>query len=440
MLIEPALEGAGIALPPGPRIPRAAQGVIAVANRRIALQEVRKRFGPDFTVDVPIFGLNSVISAPDNVRAIFRSGPEHLDTVDASLGRVMGPNSLFALSGDRHRVQRKILVPPFHGRRLRTYEALVERETLTELRTWPAGTSVPSLPSMMRITLNTILRAVFGADGAQLERLRALLPPSVALGSMLAILPVPRWERPGFMPWARLARYRREYDAIVDELIAIARSDDHLDDREDVLALMLQSRFDDGSPMTRDQIADQLTTVITAGYETTATTLAWAVERISRHPELLERLTFDVDRGETTLLEATIFEVQRTRPVIDVTFRSVAAPRFELGEWVLPHGHAIVVAIGLVHTDEALFPDPHRFLPDRFIDAKPDANQWIPYGGGARRCLGATFATMELRVVLQTLLRNYALRPTGAPSERFHSRGVACAPALGGRVTVRPRT
>lgn len=426
-------------LPPGPRIPKLAQGALTVANRRIALREVRKRYGPDFTVDVPIFGRNAVISDPTNVRTVFRSGPDQLDTIEASLGRVMGPNSLFALSGEAHRVQRKLLVPPFHGRRLAAYASVVERETLAELAHWPSGAEVPALPSMMRITLNTILRAVFGAEGTQFERLRTLLPPSVALGSMLALVPVPRWERPGFLPWARLAAYRREYDAIVDELIAIARADDDLEARDDVLAMMLASRYDDGSVMTRDQIADQLATVLTAGYETTATTLAWAVERVQRHPELLARLSDDVAGGGTALLDAVILEVQRTRPVVDVTFRSVVAPSYELGEWVLPHGHPIVVAIGLVHTDDALFPDAHRFQPDRFLGVKPDVNQWIPYGGGVRRCLGAAFATMELRIVLQTLLRNYVLLPSTAPDERVQSRGVACAPSRGGLAVMRPR-
>jgi len=438
VLVSP-LARTDVALPPGPPLPRLAQGVITLANRRVALRELRKRYGPDFTVDVPIFGRNVVISDPANVRAIFKSPPEQLDTIDQSLGRVMGPNSLFALRADEHRIQRKILVPPFHGRRLKAHEQLIERETLAELARWPHGVPVESLPSMMRITLNVILRAVFGANGSQLERLRTLIPVSVALGSLLAIVPVPRWERLSFAPWGRLARYRREYDAVVDELIAIARADDALGSREDMLAMMLQSRYDDGASMSRDQLADQLLTVLTAGYETTATTLAWAIERISRHPIALERLVAETERGESEFMTATILEVQRTRPVIDCTFRSVAAPFFELGDWNLPRLQPIVVSIGLVHTDESVFPNHERFDPDRFITAKPDVNQWIPYGGGARRCLGAAFATMELKVVLQTLLRAYTLVPTTEPAERFHSRGVAFAPHRGGRAVVLPR-
>ena len=428
-----------IRLPPGPPIPRAVQGVLAVANRTVALEVVRRRYGSAFSIHLPIFGRMVVLSDPDDIRQLFRAGPDAVDTTETNLGRVMGPNSLFALTGDRHRAQRKLMTPPFHGRRLTAFEAIVEREAVDEFATWPQDRTFATMPSMMRITLNVILRAVFGAEGQELERLRQMLPPAIQLGSMLALVPVPQWDWGRWSPWGRFHLYRREYDAIVDKLIDKAQSDPKLDAREDVLSLMLQSRYEDGSPMTRAEIADELMTLLAAGHETTATTLAWAVERLQRHPELLDRLNADLDNGSEELLHATILEVQRTRPVVDQTFRQVKAPTLQIGPWTFPQGQTIVASIGLLHADETVFPDARRFDPDRFISRPPDPAEWIPYGGGVRRCIGAAFATMEMRVVLRTLLRDYVISPTSTRDERCQSRGVAIAPGRGALVRVQPR-
>jgi cytochrome P450 len=291
----------------------------------------------------------------------------------------------------------------------------------------------------MRITLGVILRAVFGAEGAELDQLRGLLPRMVALGSRLALLPVPRVELGGLSPWGRFRVMRRRYDAIVERLIATARDGD-LDGRDDILATMLHSRYDDGSAMSHAEIADQLLTLLAAGHETTATTLAWAVERLRRHPRVLDALAGEVDAGGTALRLATIHEVQRTRPVIDIVGRQVKVDGLQIGRWTLPRGCAVLVSIALIHEDGSLFPDPKAFDPNRFLDAKPDLYQWIPFGGGTRRCLGAAFATMELNVVLRTMLRDFVLLPTAEPAERWHSRGVANAPGKGGVAVVRRRT
>jgi cytochrome P450 len=428
-----------IKLPPGPPIPRAVQGILAVANRTVALEVVRRRYGSAFSIHLPIFGRMVVLSDPDDIRQLFRAGPDAVDTTEANLGRVMGPNSLFALTGDRHRAQRKLMTPPFHGRRLAAFEAIVEREAIDEFATWPHDQTFATMPSMMRITLNVILRAVFGADGQELERLRELLPPAIQLGSMLALVPVPQWDWGRWSPWGRFHLNRREYDAIVDRLIDKAQSDPDLDAREDVLSLLLQSRYEDGSPMSRAEIADELITLLAAGHETTATTLAWAVERLQRHPELLDRLNADLDAGSEELLHATILEVQRTRPVVDQTFRQVKAPTLRIGPWTFPQGQTIVASIGLLHTDETVFPNARRFDPDRFISRSPDPAEWIPYGGGVRRCIGAAFATMEMRVVLRTLLRDYVIKPTNSRDEPSQSRGVAIAPGRGALVRLQPR-
>lgn len=426
-------------LPPGPSTPRLAQGVYALTRPMRGMRRLRDRYGDAFSVNVPIFGPAVVISAPAEVKQLFTAGPEIVENVQPNLGRVLGPGSLFALTGERHRRQRKLLVPPFHGRRLAAYEKIVEEETVRELASWPEGRAFATLPSMMRITLNAILRAVFGAEGAEFARLRALLPPFVTLGSRLAVLPVPKADLGRWSPWGRFARMRREYDAIVERLIAMAERAGGMGERDDVLAMMLQSRYDDGTAMSHAEIADQLLTLLTAGHETTATTLAWAVERLRRHPAVLRELVAEADAGGGALREATITEVQRTRPVIDVVGRHVKADGYRLGRWTLPKGHTVIVSIALIHDDETLFPDARAFAPSRFADARPGLYEWIPFGGGARRCIGAAFATMEMNVVLRTLLRDFTLVPTAERDERWHSRGVAGAPAKGGRAVVHRR-
>ncbi|WP_086843175.1 cytochrome P450 [Amycolatopsis kentuckyensis] len=417
-------------LPPGPTAPRAVQGAYALTQPLRGMRRLKDRYGDAFTVNVPIFGNAVVISSPAEIKQLFTSGPELVDNLEVNLGRVLGPRSMFALSGDEHKRQRKLLVPPFHGRRLAAYEKIVEEETRRELASWPENKAFTTLPSMMRITLNAILRAVFGAEGAEFAELRELLPPFVTLGSRLAVLPISKKGR--FNPWRRFERMRREYDAIVDRLIAKARAEE----KDDVLSMMLQTRYDDGSGLSREEISDQLLTLLTAGHETTATTLAWAVERLRRHPALLAELA----GGDGKLLDATILEVQRTRPVIDLTARQVKQDGFRLGRWTLPKGYAVLVSIALIHDDDTVFPHAAAFDPHRFEGARPDLYQWIPFGGGTRRCLGAAFATMEMTVVLRTLLRDFTLVPTSEPGERWHSRGVAYAPAKGGRAVVRRRT
>ena len=401
---------------------------------------MRDRYGDAFTVNVPIFGRAVVISDPAQVRQVFMAGPDAADNLDRNLGRVLGPGSLFALAGQEHHRQRRLLVPPFHGRRLAAYERIVEEETAGELASWPQGRPFATLPSMMRITLNIILRAVFGSEGAEFAALRELLPRMIRLGSRLAVLPVPNVDLGRWSPWGRFWGMRREYDVIVERLIAKAQRDGSRAERDDILALMLQSRYEDGSAMSRDEIADQLLTLLAAGHETTATTLAWAVERLRRHPAILRALVEEVDTGGNALRDATILEVQRTRPVIDMVGRQVKANSFQVGRWTLPKGYAVLISITLIHHNESLFPNPRTFDPHRFLGARPDLYQWIPFGGGTRRCLGAAFANMEMNVVLRTMLRDVTLVPTDEPGERWHSRGVANAPAKGGRAIVRRRT
>jgi cytochrome P450 len=429
----------GVRLPPGPALPRRVQGAAFLASRRRMTQLMRRRYGRVFSLHVPLFGRAVFVSDPALVKQLFMTSTDIVGNVEPNLGRVLGRGSFFNLEGDEHRRQRKLLVPPFHGKRMQSYESIIEEETLREAATWPQGQPFETLAPMMRITLNAILRAVFGAEGAELDALRALLPPLVTLGSRLALLPGRQVELGRWTPWGRFAAYRRQFDAIVGRLIAKASADPAADDRGDILSLMLQARYDDGGAMSHDDISDQLLTLLAAGHETTATTLAWAVERLRRHPALLARLVAEADAGGSELRQATIIEVQRTRPVIDIAGRTVKADSVRLGEWVIPRGYNILVGISLIHDDEEVFPDAASFNPDRFVGAKPDSYAWIPFGGGTRRCIGAAFANMEMNVVLRTLLRDFELSSTYEPPERWHSRGVAYAPAKGGVAIVHRR-
>ena len=397
------------------------------------------RYGDAFSLHVPIYGPLVVVADPKLAKQVFTAAPDVLGNIRPNLSRLLGSGSVFALDNDEHRQRRRLLAPPFHGKSIKNYESIIEEETLREIAAWPQGTAFPTLPSTMRITLNAILRAVFGAEGAELDELRRIIPPWVTLGSRMAMLPNPSRTYGRYSPWGRLVEYRRCYDAIVDTLIAGERSDPNFENRTDVLALMLRSTYEDGSAMSRKDIGDELLTLLAAGHETTASTLGWAFERLSRHPDVLTALVAEAETGGTELRQATILEVQRQRTVIDAAGRHVHAAAFELGDWTIPRGHTIIVSIARLHTDAELFADPDRFDPQRFVGTKPPSFGWLPYGGGARRCVGAVFANMEMDVVLRTVLRHFTIETTDAPGEKFHSRGVAYTPKDGGRIAVRRR-
>lgn len=425
-------------LPPGPRLPRPVQGVGFGIARRQALQLLHRRYGTAFTVHLPIYGRAVVISDPALAKELFTAPQESLTNVDPNLGRVLGESSMFALEGTDHRRRRKLLTPPLHGRRITAYEAIVEEETRRELDSWVTGRPFASMPSMTRITLDVILRTVFGARDDELDTLRRVIPPMVKAGSAVVITPELPVRLGTMGPRARFARYKKVYDEAIGALITRGRRDDRLDERDDILAMMLQSTYDDGSSMTDDEIRDELTALLVAGHETTATTLAWALERLSRTPAVLRELVAEVDAGGTDYRSATILEVQRSRPVIDLAGRNVQVPHLDLGPWRIPRGYNVLVAISLLHDDSAHFAEPERFDPTRFLGATPPP-AWLPFGGGTRRCIGAAFAAMEMNVVLRTVLSMYEIIPTTERDERWHSRGVAFAPGRGGRITVRPR-
>ena len=428
-----------VKLPPASRIPKALQGAAFSISRRWIMRQMARRYGDVFMLSVPVYGRIVVVAHPQLAKQIFTTSPEVLGNIRPNLSRLLGSGSVFALDGDEHRQRRRLLAPPFHGKSIKNYENIIEEETLREIADWPEGEIFATLPSTMRITLNAILRAVFGAEGAELDQLRRILPPWVTLGSRLATLPKPKRTYGRYSPWGRMAEWRRQFDAILDKLIEDERADPNFEDRTDVLALMLRSTYEDGSAMSRNDIGDELLTLLAAGHETTAATLGWAFERISRHPDVLAALVAEADAQDNELRQATILEVQRSRTVIDFAGRHVYAPVYQVGEWAVPRGSSILVSISRMHANPDAFPDPDRFDPQRFVGTKPPSFAWIPFGGGSRRCVGAVFANMEMDVVLRTVLRHFTIETTTAPGEKWHSRGVAFTPKDGGKIVVHRR-
>ncbi|WP_283609380.1 cytochrome P450 [Mycolicibacterium poriferae] len=428
-----------VRLPPTPPVPRLIQGLGFTTSRKWTVAQIVRRCGDVFTLQLPVFGRTVIVADPALAKELFMANTEDVGNIQPNLSRVLGSGSVFALDGTDHRRRRRLLTPPFHGKSIRNYEAIFEEETLREAQSWPEGTPFETLEPMMRITLNAILRAVFGADGTHLDELRRIIPPWVTLGSRLAVLPTPARTYGRFSPWGRLARYRRRYDEVIGRLIDAVQADPDFDERDDVLALLLKSTYEDGSSMSRQDIGDELLTLLAAGHETTAATLGWAFERISRHPDVLARLAAEADTEDNEYRQAVILEVQRVRTVIDFAGRHVYAPSFNLGEYTIPQGYSIVVALSQMHHRAQEFPDPDRFDPHRFLGQRPPTFAHIPFGGGTRRCVGAAFANVEMDIVLRTVLRHFVIETTDAPAEKTHSRGVAYTPKSGGRVVVHRR-
>lgn len=425
-------------MPPAVRLPKPVQMVLMAGFRRRFLQYAGKRYGSVFAINVPFFGRSVVVSDPALARQVFLASTDDLINVQPNLSRIFGPGSVFALDGKEHRARRKLLAPPFHGQSIKNYEKIIEEETLRETASWPEGVEFRTLEPMNRITLNVILRTVFGADGAELDYLREIIPPWAELGSRMATLPEPPFNTGRHSPWGKLAEFRRNFDRTVFALIDKAQADPHLEDRTDILALLLRSTYEDGTPMSSQDVSDELLTLLGAGHETTASTLGWAFERLRRHPDVLAKLVAENDESGNEYRQATIQELQRNRTVIDFAGRHVQAPHFDLGDFRIPHGYTVMIAISNVQSNPEIFPNPDRFDPDRFVGTRaPTA--WIPFGGGTRRCIGAAFANVEMDVVLRTILCHFVIDTDGAPEEKVHFRGIAFTPKDGGRITVRRR-
>jgi hypothetical protein len=415
-------------------VPRIVQGVTFLTARQRVVAALSRRYGGTFTVNFPLFGQTVVVGDPNLVKELFSAGIDLLGRPKHTFGEIIGPGSTWGLDDEEFLQRRRLLAPPLHGKRMKNYEHIIEEEVMREIANWPEGREFETLPPMRRITLRAILRAVFGAEGPALDKLCGLIPPAVKIGSRIGLLPrIVRHDLGPWSPGGRFLQYRRQIDAVIDSLVADARADPAFEERSDILALLLRAGDENGEPMPDRHIAEELLTLLVAGHESTSTTLAWIVERLRRHPQLLSRLTDEVDAGGSELRQAAILEVQRTRPVVDATLRRTKK-RIRLGDWVIPENTTVLINMQLANAQS--FPDAASFDPNRFLSANSKPVMWFPFGGGVNRCIGAAFANMEMDVTLRTLLREFQLVPTDAPGERGHDRGVTIAPKRGGRAVV----
>jgi len=431
-------------VPPGPTESPLLQTVWWLVRPIAFLESCRRRFGDSFSVTFLGFQTPLVmVSDPDAIRALY-SGREHglPPGRTFALRPVMGPRSLLLLEGAEHLARRRVMLPPFHGERMRAYENVVGEIAEGEVDRWPPGQPFALHPRMQAVTLEVILRAVFGVtDPERRERLRLLLPQLLARTSspsmQFRVLLARRARRPG--PLAKLHDLNREIDDLLLAEIAQRRADPALADREDILSMLTLARFDDGSEMRDRELRDQLVTLLLAGHETTATALAWTVDLLLRAPAALERLSAEVDAGaDDAYLRAVIQESLRLRPVVPLAGRRLAS-ELRVDGLALPAGTDVTPAIWLTHTRPDLYPDPYAFRPERFLDRPPTTYGWIPFGGGVRRCLGAAFAELEMRVVLTTILRQRVLHAGSANAERPTRRNVTLSPRHGTRIYASPR-
>jgi cytochrome P450 len=412
-------------------MPRALQTAIWSRQAQWMLQQCRSRFGPMFTLEIANEGTWVMVTDPDVVKQVFTGDPRvfHAGEGNEILRPILGDNSVLVLDEKPHIGQRRLLLPPFHGERLQAYGEKMAEIAAREIETWPSGTPYALRPRMQAITLDIIIETVFGVhDGRRMEPLR------VALRDFLDLTTNPKVLLPvilmGPQRINRFAPFRRRVDA-VNELIyaeiAERRAAEDVAEREDVLSMLVAARHEDGSPMSDAEIRDELLTLLVAGHETTATALAWALERLTRHPEKLDRLRAEALAGEDAYMTATIQETLRLRPVIVLVIRKLTEA-VELGGYEIPAGARVTPSIYLIHRDPKIYPEPERFLPERFLENPPGTYTWIPFGGGVRRCLGAAFAQFEMEIVLRELVSRRQLAPARAKPERNFRRAITETP------------
>jgi cytochrome P450 len=409
------------------------------------LERARNRYGRAFTVRLLGTPPIVMISDPEQVREIFQAPPEVLHPGEGArvLEPIVGPNSVILLDEAPHLEQRKLLLPPFHGERMQRLSGLMSALTEREVESWPRGEVLALHPRLQRLTLEIILRAVFGLEqGARLDELRGLLTELLAFGeSPLSLLPEPPDALKRFV---RTTRRVEELNARVDELLYALiderRAQGPQDGAEDVLALLLSASREDGSPMHPQELRDELVTALVAGHETTASQLAWAFALLARAPAVQQRLAAAIDAGDDEdYLTAVINEVMRIRPVLPNAEPRLVKQPVEIGGVHYPPGVVLFASAHLVQHDPAVYPEPHAFRPERFLEQPPGTYTLIPFGGGRRRCIGASFAMLEMKIVLRAVLAAYALAPASGDHERARRRGITISPARGARVRLRQR-
>jgi len=430
-------------LPPGPRAPAAAQTARWLLHPIELMESCRRRYGDAFSLTFLGFERPMVLlSDPEAIRALY-SEPEHglPPGRTIALRPVMGDRSILLLEGREHLQRRRLMLPPFHGERMRAYEDEIAAIAGAEIERWPLREPFALHPRMRAITFEIILRVVFGVtDPGRLERLRTLLPALLdGTASPAMSFKVLAARRLGLAdPLARFVDLHREIDEILLADIAARRAaaataserSRSAPGRGDVLSLLLAARFEDGAAMSDRELRDQLVTLLLAGHETTATALAWAFDLLLHAPAALARLRAELRDGGDAYLRAVVAESLRLRPVLPLAGRRLARP-LETDGYRLPAGTDVTPAIWLTHTRPDLYPQPKAFRPERFLENQPTTYGWIPFGGGVRRCLGAAFAELEMRIVIAAVLERLDLQPVSSRPEQIARRSITFAPRYG---------
>jgi cytochrome P450 len=395
------------------------------------------RYGDIFRLKIAYEGTWVMLADPDAVKQVFTGDPRiyHAGEGNQILETFLGPNSVLVLDEKPHMSQRKLLLPPFHGARMQGYERTMTEIAAREIESWPSGTPYELRPRMQAITLDIILRTVFGVgEGERLAELRDALRDFLDLTTNPRLLLPLLLVGPGRV--RNLGAFRRRIervDRLIYREIAERRRAGGVEERDDILSMLVGARHEDGSPMRDEEMRDELLTLLVAGHETTATSLAWAVERLSRHPQKLDRLRGEIEAGSEDYLTATIQETLRLRPVISIVIRRLTEP-VEIGGYELPAGVSVTPSVYLVHRNPEIYPEPDAFRPERFLDNPPGTYTWIPFGGGVRRCLGASFAQFEMAVVLKELVKRRQIRPADPKPERIFRRAITETPRHNARV------
>jgi cytochrome P450 len=434
------------ALPPGPRLPAALQLLATWKRPAASLERLRQRYGKRITVQLPFQPPFVILSDPDEIRELFMASPESIHPGEGArvLEPTVGSNSVILLDEAAHMEQRKLLLPAFHGERMQRLTGLMTELADREVASWPRDQPIKLHPRLQRLTLEIILRAVFGLEqGERLEQLREVLAGILAFAeSPLSVVP-PLTRRLGWLlPSARrFADAGQRADRLIFELVEERRVTAAENGQgDDVLAMLLAARREDGSPMSDREIRDELMTALLAGHETTASQLAWGFEQLAREPRVTARLTQELDAGEgNEYLIATIHEIMRLRPVLPNAEPRLTKQPVEIGGVRYPAGVALLACAFLVHRDPEIYPDPHAFRPERFVGTQPGTYTWIPFGGGRRRCLGASFAIQEMKVVIRSLLGGCELSPAGDRPEQTGRRSITFSPSGGAAVVLRDR-
>jgi cytochrome P450 len=428
-------------LPPGPRAPKSVQ-LVAWWNRPTGyLERCRDRYGKRFTVRLPATPPFVMLSDPEEIKQVLTAPPDVLHPGEGArlLEPVVGTHSVILLDEKPHLTQRKLMLPAFHGAKMEALTDLVRDVAEREVATWPLDEPVELHPRLQALTLEIILRGVFGMEpGERLDTLRARLVEVLDVaGRPFGMLPQTQRRLAGFGPWARFIDARDEVDRILAEVIAERRAEPDAD-RDDVLAMLPAARHEDGSPMSAQELRDELMTLLVAGHETTASQLAWALNRLAAEPRVTATLVsaIDADEGDE-YLNATIHEVMRRRPVLPNAAPRLVKRPITVGGIDYEPGPSLVASSYLVHHDPEIYPDPYAFRPERFLGVKPGTYTWIPFGGGRRRCLGASFALLEMRVVLRAVLERNELVP--GPVESTRRRAITISPKRSARTVMRRR-